>query len=184
MIRRRSAMATAGAIGLTLTASVGAIAANTGLLGRASSAGRVGQLSALSVPVTSAKTAPSSTPITVHADPPAGIDIPQPPAPTGDPAPTAAAPETTATTHSATARHVAPAPSATPGGQAISRPASSPSPVPLYPGPAPSPAPTPTAGTPGPTPTPTPTPTSTAKPRDRHPVAPSPNPSPTPRGDD
>ena len=62
-------MAAASAIGLTLTAAVGAIAANTGLLGTASSAGRVGQLSPISVPGTSANTVPSSTPATVDVEP-------------------------------------------------------------------------------------------------------------------
>src|SRR5947199_8830457 len=102
MIRRRSAMAAAGAIGLTLTAAVGAIAANTGLLGTASSAGRVGQPSPISVPGTSANTVPSSTPATVDVGPLVRIDLPHTPAPTGDPGPTALAPKaTTATTHSA-----------------------------------------------------------------------------------
>src|SRR5437879_1696953 len=127
-------MPAAGAIGLTLTAAVGAIAANTGLLGTASSAGRVGQLSPVSIPATSARAAPSSTAITVNVEPLAGIDIQQPAAPTPHLAPTAAPPKTTmATTHSATARHVAPGPAATPGGQAISHPVSSSSPVPSYP---------------------------------------------------
>ena len=75
MIRRRSAMAAAGAIGLTLTAAVGAIAANTGLLGTASSAGRVGQLSPVSIPATSARAAPSSTAITVNVEPLAGLAV-------------------------------------------------------------------------------------------------------------
>ena len=88
-------MAAAGAIGLTLTAAVGAIAANTGLLGTASSAGRVGQLSPISVPGTSANAVPSSTAVTVDVEPLVGIDIPQPPAPAGDPAPTAAPPRQT-----------------------------------------------------------------------------------------
>src|SRR5437879_9685873 len=135
MIRRRSAMAAAGAIGLTLTAGVGAIAANTGLLGTASSAGRVGQLSPVFVPDTSAKTAPSPKAIPVYAEPLAGIDIQQSAAPTPDPAPTPAPRKATTATTSATARHVAPARAATPDGPATSRPVPSPSPVPPHPEP-------------------------------------------------
>jgi len=71
-MNRRSAVAAAGAFVLTLSAAGGAIAANTGLFGRASSVGPVGGLSPISVPETPAKAA---TPL---LDPPAAA-TPLPP---------------------------------------------------------------------------------------------------------
>jgi hypothetical protein len=150
-MKRMSVVAAAGAVCLTLSAGVGTIVVNTGLLGTASSSGPVGRLSPTSrpetYPTTTATLAVPSPIVTFSVDPLAALDIHQPAAPTPLPAPTPSRPKTATTpTPSATAAQVASAPAATRDGQGTSQPVASPSPVPSQPRPTPSPTPAQTAG--------------------------------------